>query len=478
MRRKISVFVCILLCAVFVLGGCADRVEPQVQRAARTENGNSGVPMDFWYGKALRISTVSDGVIAEDIWCAENDALIGDPMYDAMQKRAKTLQEEYGITVQTVSPQTDTESAYTYFSRAIKAADTTFDYICTDGVTSYALAREGMLYDLSTIEALDLTSELWDATIQEQCMLGGVYFLTGEYTTYDDRSVQLIAFSKELWERYADLLGAEDPYTLVQQGSWTLEKMYSTAALVAAQKQTTADRDALYGCMLTDDAITGFLQGADVRISRPNALMQRLDFPGSKTDAVWNALVSFYASSAVLNRSERSGFQQDYFQNGGSLFYTDTLAGILQMRALRHDFRFGLLPYPKYDVAQPAYYAACAPGEMVFMSMPITVRDVSATGYALQALAYVSAQTLTPAFYEKVLYGNTVRDTESEPMLRLILSSKSVDLANMCNWGGCADLLQQALHEKWVDISARYRRNVQQIEKDFMNDMQRFATLQ
>ena len=108
MRRKISVFVCILLYAVFVLGGCADRVEPQVQRAARTDNGNSGVPMDFWYGKALRISTVSDGVIAEDIWCAENDALIGDPMYDAMQKRAKTLQEEYGITVQTVSPQTYT----------------------------------------------------------------------------------------------------------------------------------------------------------------------------------------------------------------------------------------------------------------------------------------------------------------------------------------------------------------------------------
>ena len=474
--KRLAAIVFAALLLSFMVCGCKKTETDPSGRVPRTDGGQSGVPADFWYGKELCICTASDSAAAQDLFAQENDAMQGEPIYDAVRKREKILRTEYGITTALVEKNTATQSAYAYLSRGIKAGDAAFDCLVTDGTTAYALAQQGMLCDFSEIDSLDLERDFWESAVQRQLTLGGaVYFLTGDFTSYDDRATQLIAFSKELWSQYADLLGCDTPYTLVESGDWTLPAMLSAAELVASQRHATDADGARYGCAVTDASLSGFLLGADVHIVSANAAgEQSLCFPGARTDTAWNQLMQFFTSGAVVNRSAVSDFKMDAFQNGRTLFYTDTIGGIIAMRALRSDFSFGILPYPKLDSAQSGYFAASDSSEAVFLCMPLSCADSEKVGQALSVFAYVSSQTLTPAFYEKVLYGASVRDEESEPMLRLILANKQYDLGLWRNFGGFSDALRSAAKEKKENISAVYRSMQSQIERDFSQDMKYF----
>ena len=94
--KRLAAIVFAALLLSFMVCGCKKTETDPSGRVPRTDGGQSGVPADFWYGKELRICTASDTAAAQDLFAQENDAMQGEPIYDAVRKREKILRTEYG----------------------------------------------------------------------------------------------------------------------------------------------------------------------------------------------------------------------------------------------------------------------------------------------------------------------------------------------------------------------------------------------
>ena len=126
-----------------------------------------------------------------------------------------------------------------------------------------------------------------------------------------------------------------------------------------------------------------------------------------------------------LGKYER---QSSMFVNG-----TVLLAPLHLQYAETVEFRnmqdsYGILPTPKYDEHQQDYYSYVHDQYSIFM-IPITVRSPEMSGAVLEAMAYESYKTLTPAYFEVALKGRYANDPESRKMLDMISNNVLVDTA-------------------------------------------------
>ena len=121
-----------------------------------------------------------------------------------------------------------------------------------------------------------------------------------------------------------------------------------------------------------------------------------------------------------------SDLEYKLFQNDQALFLFTWLGVADKFRDMDTDY--GILPVFKYPEDQQEYYNTVAPYNARFLSMPYLQEDEERTGTILETIGFYSGQMIIPAFYEKTLYGATVRDEESRPMLELIREHRVFDL--------------------------------------------------
>ena len=81
------------------------------------------------------------------------------------------------------------------------------------------------------------------------------------------------------------------------------------------------------------------------------------------------------------------------------------------------------------------YYSLMGTGGAV-VSVPITNTRLEMTGAVMEAMAVKGAEYLTPAYYDVTLISRGLRDSESEPMIELILDSRVYDSGFIYGWAG------------------------------------------
>ena len=81
-----------------------------------------------------------------------------------------------------------------------------------------------------------------------------------------------------------------------------------------------------------------------------------------------------------------------------------------------------------YDTTQKQYYTRLIDGWI--NCVPANCEDPERTSAIMQAMAYYSYRTVYDAYYELALQAKYIRDPESVGMLKLILSTLTVDLGD------------------------------------------------
>jgi len=110
------------------------------------------------------------------------------------------------------------------------------------------------------------------------------------------------------------------------------------------------------------------------------------------------------------------------------------------------DVEFGIIPYPKYDSAQPEYVSRVE--YYMAMQVPITNSDLERAGAMLEALNSESAKTIIPAYYEIALKSKYARDDDSAQMLDLIFNTLVVDIGDTTLCDKIRDAFMAAMFEK------------------------------
>ena len=377
---------------------------------------NSTAYNSYWYSK--------------DIWVEEET---GDLINDAVYARNRAVEEQFNIEIMGIF----TGNQFNDARRSIQSGDNSYDMhtVPLQGATAQ-LAQQGLLLDLKSVPFIDLEKPWWDQKANEQLSINKkVMFTISDLLIIDKDALFIFLFNKDVIQE----LGLEDPYQLVRDGTWTVDKMWDMAKLNSRDVNGDGimdDTDS-YGLLTAGHTIHGnVVSSGHFVITKDNEDLPVLNI----THPIIQATIEKWLD--MKNDRSNTWIAQDWDSKHADiwLYQLDVLsegrglwlyAGMDRVTTLRtYDFNFGILPNPKFDESQSEYYNHVHAWCTTAISIPVTA-DPERTGIILEALTAESYYTLRPAYYDVSLHTKFLRDDESGEMLDLIFSTRCYDLGHV-----------------------------------------------
>lgn len=388
------------------------------------------------------------------------ETITGDVIGDAVYNRNKKIEEQYNfVVVEHGSSDPATEA-----KNSIMAETDEFDMICIrikDHITS--LVNSGFLYDLNTVELMDLSQPYYDQHAMTFLSIANKQFaVTGDLLTMDNDATRCALFNKVMFN---NLQLADDPavgdtlYNLVKDGKWTLDKL--EACSILATKDLNGDNQ------MTDEDQWGMANEVFNALALYNAGGNVLFVKDPATDipsyAAYNEKsISAFQRIIPLVRAEHSKWYSNaytevhpFFQSGRILFHLAQLSEVTLYRSMEIDF--GIIPLPKYDEAQDRYYSPVTAYGSNCISIPVTASDLNRTATIIEALSCESMYTVTPAYYDVTLESKMLRDEESVEMLDIILNTTMFELGYIWTWGGIYSTICNSVTSDDTNIASKLK---------------------
>lgn len=429
-------------------GGANTETETQAETETETEATMATVSAQYtgrdYGGYAVRIAD-RDAQGDWDTFDVYAEEITGEVINDAVYSRNTLMEELLNIKIEERAFADPTGSTKT----SITAGSDDFDMI-TDGLNSLStLSTGGLLLDYNTISTIHPENEWWDqAMYRDLSVLNHVYFMTGDISVMDNYGTWCYLFNKDM----VSDLGLENPYTLVNEGKWTLDKHNEMAAAALMDvdgdgKWTDADT---YGLITEDYNNLALWSSMGYKLTDKDD--KDMPYFSYDSEASLTALASVVQMqySDVTNLGSKSTVKEGggvetengrerQFAIGGALFY---YAGMRNITLFRDsDVTFGILPAPKENEAQKEYYSCWSFCNLTAYVLPKTLSDPERTGDVMEIMAHLSVYSLTPAYMEQTLIGKASRDAESEPMIYLILDNRNYDLGIVFDWGSTRSMI-------------------------------------
>ena len=451
---------------------------------AATEKLKPDVPDDKDYG-GYEFAILANDKSWSGHWFSRDiyvEGETGDTIDDAVYYRNRAIEEKYNVAIKGAFSANQLNDA----KKSIKAADDSYDVLSIpmQWVTS-VLAQEGMLVDLKHVPYIDLEKPWWDQRANRQLSIGNkLLFTISDLLVIDKDALFIFLFSKDVIQEH-DL---DDPYQLVRDGKWTVDKMWEMGKLVTQDlngdgKMDDADK---YGLITQTHCIHGNVVGAGhFVITKDENDIPILNIE----DPV--ILDSYSKWIDIINDRANAIVAQDWFSKyTGETIWDQQLDMLTEKRGLwlytgmnrvtmlrEAECNFGILPNPKHNESQKEYYNAVYAGCTTAISIPVTSSEIERTGIVLEALTAESYYTLRPAYYDISLKSKLMRDDESGEMLDLIFSTRCYDLGQVYNWGGIFTMFETEALKKNTDFVSAYEKIVSKAEKEMQKALDNFADL-
>ncbi|MCL2158250.1 MAG: hypothetical protein FWH48_02460 [Oscillospiraceae bacterium] len=371
----------------------------------------------------------------------------GEVFNDAMYKRNRAIEERFNVTITEVLTD-DFANAKT--KRVVLAGDSDvfdmFDSRCPDALANW---QEGWVYSYENIPVIDLSKPYWNNSANKTLTLGGSqYVALGNFNFASYEISHALLFNKTMIQEYA----LENPYTLVNEGTWTFDKMEELMKQVITDLNGDGamDKNDRFGYLTHPKQVLPnfWIAAGAFSVGKDEADMPYLAMGSEKFlnafDKTFSMLWDTGAYYLGQGGPDIPQYAIDMFGNGQSLFMDTTLFVIEKIRSL--EVEFGIIPYPKYDAAQKNYVSRVE--YYMAMQVPITNADLERAGVMLEALNSESAKTIIPAYYEIALKSKYARDDDSAQMLDLIFSTLVVDIGDTTLCDKIRDAFMATMFEK------------------------------
>jgi hypothetical protein len=285
------------------------------------------------------------------------------------------------------------------------------------------LAASNYCVPFSEIPYVDMDKPWWDQGSRRDLSIAKQNFLmASDISIGDNDNTWLIYFDKRLIQD----LGLEMPYTLVNDGKWTFDKMREM--MKSAEFDVDGDgkismANDRYGFLTHGENYAGMWIAAGQRLITKNADdMPEIAFGNEKFASAWQKIVEIMNDRSCNNNNIE--FISTGLANGQTLFGTEILKFVRNYR--ENEREFGIIPIPKYDEAQENYYTYVAISAPLLI-VPVSAPDLERTGIIVEAMAAEGHRTILPAYYEVALKTKYSRDEESVRMLDLIFDGVVYD---------------------------------------------------
>ncbi|MCL2813695.1 MAG: hypothetical protein FWD23_03760 [Oscillospiraceae bacterium] len=397
-----------------------------------------------------------------------------EPVNDAVYRRNRFVEGQYNCVIK----QVQTASYASELQKTVKAGDDVYSLYYAAVVDLTSPAANGFFHDLFAVPHLDLGAPWWDQNAVKSLSIGHrLFFGTSDLMIVDNDSTSILVFNKKLIQDHA----LENPYELVHNNRWTLDKLIEMTRGVAQDINGDGimDYNDKFGFVGYRNAAFSLVHAADVWIAQKD----KDDIPyftlnTEKFFAAFDRACDLMYDQGSYNIHHLEGkFPEIYkisaqmFMENRSLFYWILMHDIFDFRDMESDF--GILPLPKYSGDQKEYYHEVNHYHGHALAIPVSVTELERTGIILEALTAKSRYTLLPAYYDISLQRKFSRDEESKEMLDIIFSSLMYDVGAINEWGSIFFNLVMMTMKNDRDIASKFEK----YEAKALQDMQKTIDL-
>lgn len=495
MKKLLSILVCMMLAAVMVVSSAcgkddikpSESTESQTSSAESTDSGTSSedngeyvadVPIKNFGGTTITFLARSDEAGDFATWDLEGHPSNKESVNTAIAERNRYIEETFGVEIKVIYTGGNVNGGdmRQIIYNDWHANTQSYNIAYCSVYDAIELAGEGLFYDLSELDYIDLNKPWWDINAMKSLSLADRYFFgIGDLSIQIYETLPCLVFNKELVKRYSQY----DLYKLVEEGKWTMDKLYEIC------KDVYLDDDDVPGPSVKDifgiggqnDNMWNFFYGSGARTVQVNKYGEpELTLMSEKNVSIVTKImnlmndrqtffnVNHYVGTPGYNSSPIE-FVINGFKEGRIMFYSDGLLHLDEFADV--DFDFGILPTPKYSEDQDSYHNIIGVWGATAIVIPTQCPDLEATTIVAEAMAAKSKNTVSKEYFEKVLNIQSTRDSESEISLRIILNTKGFDMGRCFDWGKLSDVIFNSVWNNQMTMGSDY----EMIESKILTDM-------
>ncbi|MCL2816058.1 MAG: extracellular solute-binding protein [Oscillospiraceae bacterium] len=387
----------------------------------------------------------------EQVWTYTNmvvEEQNGDTIDDAYYKRNRLVEDRLNILIKQITTPLGNDQAR--FKRAVDSGDNSFDIAMIRYGGAANLATSNYCVALNDVMYLDFDKPWWDkGSLRDLSISKRNYMMACDISIGDNDNTWLLYFDKQL---IMDL-GLELPYTLVENGQWTFDKLLSM--MKAAEKDLNGDGRITvgdqFGLLTHGENYAGMWIAANqTLVAKDNDDMPYVAFNNETFINIWGKIIEIMNDTSC--KANDIPFISSGLRDGQTLFGTEILKFVRDYR--ENEREFGILPIPKYNENQDSYHTYVAVSAPLLI-IPKSNGDLDTTGIIVEAMAAEGHRTIMPAYYEVSIEGKFVRDVESIGMLDIAFATRKYDLGVVFNWGNMnGDLTNNLGPRKNADIAS------------------------
>ncbi len=376
--------------------------------------------------------------------CFDPSDDLSDVMSKALFNREQKVETYLGVDIK-YEHVPKYNAVYDPVVTAVSTNDDLYQIALTHCIRHNAeLLTGGYVVDLNALD-IDFTGDWFNHKSNDALEVDGKqFFCISDYMIPDPN---VILFNSEIVEKNS----LEDPYSLVRDGKWTIDKMTEMLKGVTLENGDTVwDNNDTYGFSTPDGwYLTSFIHGADVDILARNDEGEfELVFDNEKSYELMDKLEllllgpdTYVFNQAALDDPNSSAADTALtIDSGRCLFTIQTFNNFWNIRNVEIDF--GILPFPKFDESQDDYYSLDWSG---LMSVPFSVSESSyqMVGDVIELLAFYSDEEVIPAYIEDTLGTKFARDSNWSEMIEIIFDGAIFDptLSYFGNQNGVKELM-------------------------------------
>ncbi len=377
------------------------------------------------------VTILGDNVYSKQVYVNE-DEVGDDPIKAAIYKKNETVQERLGIEIQWIKSAGGEWKNRNAFLQDVQTAyeSTPYDCISAYNLTPYMLANKGLCANLYGADYLDLTAPWWPESLLDEILVNDTLYAVTESNDYGLlRNMMAIFFNVEMLASR----NMEDPYTLVANNEWTLDKLASmikdtyedvdgggkrdSGDIYGFVNATTAKRDAWFFALgykyaeVENDEIVSLLGGTQIQ----DYIDRMVDFYSGK-------------DTMLYDNATYGGNKQNYmFLNARAYFYS---TGVFVTEEIKRDevtFEYGVVPMPKGSTEQSRYYTHLSNTYDTWCVMA-NARSMEVSSAVLECMASESYRQTGPTYFETYVKLRYASNEKLAPMYDLVRDSVTFDL--------------------------------------------------
>ena len=369
----------------------------------------------------------------------------GEVVNDAIFRRNRTIEDKYNVKiVQTLdSSEANGRQATTPVVRKlVMAQEDAYDLVFLPVDSCGSIVRERMLYDLNSVEYINMEKPWWNQTVRKDLEIDGKLFLAAsDFSLRDKNRAYIMTVNLDMLSDFK----LQHPVELVRKGTWTMDEFNKYVTTVAGDLNGNNETDPEDRFGLGVDGPNGFVAlvyGGDVSFLNNENGKLTLTANTEHTINVIEKVMQFYSQKNVsyspadwgLSDAENNAISSEIAFSGRVLFRT-TFPHALQSYSAKSVSDYAIIPFPKYDEKQDGYYSYADPYGMLF-GVPVTTPEPEFAGFMLEALSHEATETSLKAYYEISCKTKYTYDPDSAEMLDLIFDGIRYEPALVYNISG------------------------------------------